>query len=292
MSINNLNGLNLYTSSFLNSNVGQSYYEQSQDSLFGNNILSPNVNNFTADQNNSNSLLQILLPLLMSILGGQQNTQQPTLNNTAQNQLFAPVNNANIIQDQPVEKNHTQQNTKKSGINNARQDRLSVAVNNSVTNPVIAQTPVSETVETSTFDPAKQYSDFEGNQYNVKNTYNETYVDKNGNYITMRMTYSSGRDYEKAPNSITMKGVGLITKIKSEPLKDNMIDAKDSNIESTTLFKDGTKKVTLGSNLGDKMYDKDGKLTASYDVNGKVISEEPKAEAAPAAEEPAKEEAF
>ena len=132
MSINNINGLNSYYSALLNQQGSQNSYGQSQDSLFGNNILTPNVNNFnTVPQNNSNSLLQMLLPLLINLLTGQQNTQTSTINNTSQAQASVPVNNANIIQDQPVVYNSTQQNTKKLDINNALQDRLSVSVNNS-----------------------------------------------------------------------------------------------------------------------------------------------------------------
>lgn len=115
MSINNINGINSYYSALLNQQGSQNSYGQSQDSLFGNNILTSNANNFnSATQNNSNSLLQMLLPLLINLLTGQQNTQASS----------TPVISAKTSIG-------SHQNTKKSGINNARKDRLSVSVNNS-----------------------------------------------------------------------------------------------------------------------------------------------------------------
>jgi len=160
MSINNLNGLNLYSSPFLNSNVSQSYYGQSQDSLFGNNIFSSNVNNFdtamfagltNSGQNSSSTLLQILLPLLMSLFSGQQNTQQSSIN-----QLFAPVNNSAPANNQNLlsllmSLFSGQQNTQQSSINqsfapvnNANVFQNQPVVNNKAANTTIVEKAVAD----------------------------------------------------------------------------------------------------------------------------------------------------
>jgi len=103
--INNINGINTYTPVLLNLNNNQTYLGQYQDSLFGNNILSLNANSFDtamlggltgSTQSNSNSLLEMLLPLLLQLLTGQQNTQTSSINNNAVVQSTATVDNSNV----------------------------------------------------------------------------------------------------------------------------------------------------------------------------------------------------
>lgn len=277
MVINNINGITPYAVVLLNSNASQSSYGQSQNSLFGN-ILSPNSNNFDsalfanlinsnrpASQQLSNSvpLLQMILPLLLKLLTGKQ---ESGINNNEKAATSAPVNNSNVFQNQPAAS---------ASVNNKSTAKNQPAANIPAANPAgLPESSVEHPEWVSTVENSK-LSDKKGASKTIENALKkETSSEKEVITDDPGYRYKTGQFYDKN---------GVLTKEITYDKKAN------DSVDSIRFYEDGKVVRSLGSKTTSKgtaewlnqggsdypsgynSYDSDGKLTRSteYDHNDK-----------------------